>query len=128
MGRRKALVLDDDRLCRTILEEMLEEANYDVSAFSSPTEVIELWNSQRNQGRQHSFDLILTDNQMPGMTGLEFLTWIGQQNCPLPDHRKAVISGSWSSSELLAAQKLGCHVFHKPTQVDSLYAWACQEE
>ena len=128
MGSKKALVIDDSSVSRMILTQILEQINYDVSSYNDPTEVIEQWNEFRDQNLKHAFDLILTDNQMPGMTGLEFLCWMRQKDCPLPDHRKAIISGSWSDKEMQAAQSLGCQIFHKPAPVETIHSWALTGE
>lgn len=128
MGSKKALVIDDNSLNRMILTRILEQVDYDVSSYTDPTEVIEQWNEFREQNWKHSFDLILTDNQMPGMTGLEFLSLMKQKECPLPDHRKAIISGTWSEKELIAVQNLGCQIFHKPAPVETIHSWALTGE
>ncbi len=126
MKRKKALVLDDDQINRTILKAVLEHVDYEVVDFSNPSEALELWEDGNRKERPGSFDLIVTDNQMPGMSGLEFLSRIRQKNCLLPDDRKAVISGTWSNSELERAQDLGCCVLHKPVCVDTIHAWVRQ--
>ncbi|MBN1957112.1 MAG: response regulator, partial [Desulfuromonadales bacterium] len=93
-----------------------------------PRNSLGLWNEFREQDWKNYFDMILTDNQMPGMTGLEFLDWIKQNNCPLPHHRKAIISGLWRDKELKTAQSLGCHIFHKPAPIETIHSWALTDE
>ncbi len=128
MKRKKALVLEDDQLYRNLLTEILEEFDYEVCSFSDPTEAIEQWDHKEQTDGHNDYDLILTDNRMPGMSGLEFLNRIRQQNRPLPDHCTAVISASWSDSELQQAQELGCQIFHKPSHVYRIYAWLQQHD
>jgi DNA-binding NtrC family response regulator len=47
-------------------------------------------------------DLIISDNQMPGMSGLEFLGWVMVQ---YPDVIRIVLSGETSLSEAIAVVK-----------------------
>lgn len=123
MAAKKALVLDDDRINRQFMKDLLEEKQLEVSAFPNPHCVLELWEQIKLTGKCPDFDLILTDNRMPGMTGLEFLARIKEQGCDLPEHRKAVISGTWTEEELHQAQKLGCRVFQKPSSIESIFSW-----
>ncbi len=118
--QQTALVLDDDMLCRTLLSEILRAKNINVTSFSDPAEFFE---ANSNQLTNNHFDFILTDNQMPGMTGAEFLKKLKSQGLDVPDHRLAIISGSWSGSDLQLAKDLGCEIFTKPYEIPQLYQW-----
>ena len=57
------LIVDDEDASLRLLQRMLTEAGYtQVTAVKNPTEVCALH-------RQHDYDLILLDLQMPGMDG-----------------------------------------------------------
>ncbi len=66
-GRGKTiLVIDDEPLVRDFVSELLAESAYDVVAVAGPLEAVEVLNS-----REVSVDAIITDQSMPGMTGME---------------------------------------------------------
>lgn len=63
----KILIVDDQLSNVQLLEQLLSEAGYkNVTATLNPTEVCALH-------RQHQYDLILLDLQMPGMDGFEVM-------------------------------------------------------
>jgi adenylate cyclase len=63
----KVLIVDDQEPNVRLLERMLADAGYtSVSSTSNPFQVLELH-------RQHSYDLILLDLQMPGMDGFQVM-------------------------------------------------------
>lgn len=115
-----ALVLDDDELCRVLLSEILKEKNIEVSAYSDPAE---FFAAQEQQRVRTAFDYVITDNQMPGMNGIEFLQILKQLDGTPPDSCLAIVSGSWNSTDLDCAKKLGCRIFSKPFQLTQLHEW-----
>ena len=62
----RLLILDDEPTVLTILRETLSREGYHVVTASTPPEALRLVEEQ-------TFSLILTDQRMPQMTGLEFL-------------------------------------------------------
>ena len=123
MRPKSALVFDDNLICRTFFSDILDEQNFAVTSFADPTLFLTDHDYEYCPADHPCVDLIITDNQMPGMTGLEFLEQLKQKGCKVPDQRKAIISGNWSSEQVTRAEKIGCKVFHKPTPMDELHAW-----
>ncbi len=62
----RILVVDDERIVLTALRETLRLEGYEVVATSDPLEALDIIQRTR-------FSVILTDQQMPVLTGLEFL-------------------------------------------------------
>ncbi len=117
---RTALILDDDVVCRTLLAEIVRAKNILVSSFTDPGSYFA---TQPVQGEPVPYDYILTDNQMPGMTGIEFLRKLADLGWAPPKDRVAIISGSWTDDDLQKARELGCRIFSKPYQVRQLHQW-----
>lgn len=65
--RGPILVVDDEMIVLTALKETLERDRYRVVASTSPKRAIELL-------KQETFAVVISDQRMPEMTGLEFLT------------------------------------------------------
>jgi response regulator RpfG family c-di-GMP phosphodiesterase len=63
---KRILVVDDEQLVLTALGETLRVEGYEVFAFEDPAEALPFLKTTR-------FSVILIDQQMPPMTGLEFL-------------------------------------------------------
>lgn len=66
VARRNILVIDDDELVSEYLGALLEAESYEVVVKNEPFAALEYF-------REHAddFDLIITDQVMPGMTGVE---------------------------------------------------------
>ena len=64
--RRRVLVIDDHRQARESMADVLRHAGHQVERLASAIEALKIL-------ERESFDVIVTDLQMPGMTGLEFI-------------------------------------------------------
>ncbi len=62
----EVLVVDDEVVVLTVLRELLRRSGYRVTTAASAEEAIDLM-------RKRSFDLVLTDKNLPGASGLEVL-------------------------------------------------------
>src|SRR5690606_3537093 len=71
------LVVDDHASARRSVADILAHLGYDTVCCASAAEALAL-------GQQRSFDCILTDLQMPGMNGLEFIRQLQQRNIDTP--------------------------------------------
>ena len=123
MPPKVALLFEDNSLCRDLMTEILTEKNFEVAAFADPVSYVAAKNNCRNCTGNSCADALITDNQMPGMSGLELIQWINDRGCKLANHPKAVISGSWSNEEHEQAQQLGCKIFQKPATIEEIHQW-----
>ena len=123
MPPKVALLFEDNRLSRDLMTEILTEMDFKVTAFADPTSYVAEKNRCNHCGGHGCADALITDNQMPGMSGLELIQWINSSGCKLPKHRRAIISGSWSSEEYDQARQLGCKIFQKPASMNEIHQW-----
>ncbi len=65
-GHEKVLFIDDEVMLAEMGRDMLEAFGYEVTIRSSSLEALETFQNQPTQ-----FDLVITDQTMPGMTGAE---------------------------------------------------------
>lgn len=124
MANQTALVFDDDIFFRNFLTETLTDLNLQVTTFSAHSDFLSRINADCSSGESLPCpDFILTDNQMPGMTGLEFVKQIMLMGCKISYQNIAIISGRWTEDEMEEAQQLGCKVFQKYNSPDQIRAW-----
>jgi DNA-binding NtrC family response regulator len=65
-GNERILYVDDEEGLASLGKEFLEDMGYQVTAVSNSMEALQIFS--RNSG---NFDLVVTDQTMPGLTGLE---------------------------------------------------------
>lgn len=70
--RERILLIEDDQVLQDSINELLSIHGFDVVAFSNPEKALISFN-------ESSFDLVLCDNRMPVMSGLEVLKHIRTQ-------------------------------------------------
>lgn len=97
MQGKKILIVDDDALIRQGLKRILEDRGCQVEDFACGHLAIE-------RLQQRSFDLVVTDLKMPGITGMEVLASIRilQPNIPI-----IIITGYSTVESAVVAMKLG---------------------
>jgi CheY-like chemotaxis protein len=78
-GSESILVVDDERDIRETTRLMLEQLGYRVTACEDPVQALELIREDRMR-----FDLVISDQTMPAMTGLELLAEIKKIQPHLP--------------------------------------------
>ena len=127
MKKLKAVVIDDLDWCRELLTEILEEKGYAVRSYAQAETFPFCSDPTRPcQSSEACADLLLTDNRMPNLTGLEMVAQQRARGCKLCQGKRAVISGSWTGAERGRAHALGCHVLEKPFNLKGLQAWLQQ--
>ena len=116
MKKRKVLVVDDSSTIRKIIQHSLRQANLNVG------DILEASNGREALGmvQRFSFDLILTDIDMPLMDGLELLEALAYvrnaQNTPV-----VVITKHTSEEGVLRAMEAGARAYiRKPFTVKDL--------
>lgn len=68
-GKKRILIIEDDEEMRSLLKDFFEEDGFEIDSVSNGSEAF------RKVARE-SFDLIITDIRMPGLTGLDILPGI----------------------------------------------------
>ena len=93
----RAIVIDDDEACRSLLAQVLRQRGYEVICLPDPTACPLYENSACSCPEEAVCgDFLLTDNRMPGMSGLELIARQVQGGCKGNVGNKAVLSGTWS--------------------------------
>jgi len=105
------LVVDDHEQARQSIADILRHAGHAVTCCASAAEALAKLNAA-------SPDVILTDLQMPGMNGLEFIRALGQRGC---DAQIAMLTAYASVSTAVEAMRRGAFDYiEKPFDADQL--------
>ena len=83
----RVLVVDDEERILTALRRSLRREGYELVLAATPREALE-------QLRAGSFDAVLSDHKMPGMTGVELLAEVATLQ---PDAARVLITG-WADA------------------------------
>jgi DNA-binding NtrC family response regulator len=107
----RILIVDDNREIRIILEEYLKEDWYLAEGAGTGGEALE-------KHRETPFDLIITDLNMPGMTGLELIKEISKEESTT---EFIIITGYASLDSAIEAVKAGAFDYIvKPFRIEEL--------
>jgi DNA-binding NtrC family response regulator len=113
MKKKNILIVDDDQAMRLALSESLESCGYEVEAVENGREALDLF-------RKRTFDLVVTDMRMPGMTGIEVLKGVKKMSPNIP---VILITAYGTVSIAVEAMKEGAAEFiMKPFSLDDLEA------
>ena len=94
---KRILVVDDEEIVRIALRQTLRRERYEVTACSSPEEGLHVLKTE-------AFSVIISDYQMPGMTGLDFLAHAKQLQ---PDATRILITAVLSLDTVIEAINKG---------------------
>lgn len=109
----KIFVVDDERIVRVTIADDLRDAGYQVREFSSAHAALQYL----NESDEH-VDIILTDLNMPGMNGLEFLSKIRESK---PETFVLLMTAFATVNTAVEAMKLGAYDYiSKPFNIDEL--------
>ena len=93
----RVLAVDDDATILDLVKEYLEDTGYTTQVASSGEEAME-------RLREQSFDLVVVDLKMPGMSGLDL---VGHVSREYPDTEKMIVTGYGTKESALEAFALG---------------------
>ncbi len=107
----RLLVVDDEPMIRDLLKRFLESLGHQVTVAVDGKEALDIF-------RADSFDLILSDVKMPGLSGLQLLRAVRELTPRVP---VILVSGYGEIETVVAALKDGAENFlTKPLQMDLL--------
>ncbi|GAB4265499.1 MAG: hypothetical protein Kow0092_17900 [Deferrisomatales bacterium] len=120
----RVFVFEDNEEFRSVVEHLLSSLGFEVLGFPEPSLCpIYLGEGQRCPHEHACGDFLLTDNQMPRVTGLKLVEHQSRGGCKGMVRNKAILSAAFTPEEVERAQRLGCKVFEKPPDFDELLRW-----
>lgn len=107
----KILVVDDEKIIRDVLSDFLDLEGYKIHVSASAEEAL-------TEISRQSFDLVITDLKMPGMSGIELLAQIQNSN---PQTVVIIMTGFGTVETALSAMKKGAYDYVlKPFKVEEV--------
>jgi CheY-like chemotaxis protein len=107
------LYVDDDEVMRVMVQHLLQRLGYRVSGFADPQAALTAIGEQPG-----AVDLVVTDHNMPGMSGLQLAAALAALRAELP----IILSSGYVTDDMRAqAKRLGVRdVLHKENTLDQL--------
>ena len=134
MRNLRVIVCDDDEIILDVFHQLFEAMGYDVIVSEGPLTCAFYYDKTTScpQG-QRCTDILITDNRMPGMTGIELLELQHNGGALITTIKKEwknkiLITGMENPELRSRAESLGCHFLSKPVPIPSIMAWVKQCE
>ena len=108
--RPRVLVIDDDPSVRVFVCDVLEGLGYEADGAEGGVQGLALL-------ERHQYDLVITDIQMPSMSGRDVVNAVHGR---LPTMPMIMISGFATEDDVRQAQAVGIPLLHKPFSVTEL--------
>ena len=109
--KSRILVVDDEESIREFLEIMLKKEGYEVTTAEDGAKAKEILTKK-------SFDMIISDMQMPNVTGIELLRHVRES---YPDICFMIITAFGTTETAVEAMKLGAYDYlTKPFKIDEV--------
>jgi CheY-like chemotaxis protein len=125
--RRRAVIFDDQESIRTVLWLFFDRRGYEVFSFSEPGLCpLHVVRECPCPAGSCCSDLIISDVNMMGANGLDFIEELIERGCRLPNF--ALMSGDFSDADLDRAAELDCVLFTKPLNMEALTVWVEEVE
>jgi DNA-binding response OmpR family regulator len=117
-------IFDDDVSILKLLKGIMSMRDYEILTFERPV-VCPIYGTKSNKcdTLNPCADIIITDYQMPQMSGLEMLLHQAQRGCKVDIRNKLVMSSDLDNKGQKMLEELGCTFFSKPFKSNELLAW-----
>ena len=123
MRKPRVIVCDDEDIILEVFKHIFEAVGYEVVTADTPVTCAFYADDAGCCPKQNRCtDILITDNQMPKMTGIELLELQHQKGCKLTSKNKILLTGREDSELRTRAEALGCHFLPKPVPIHVMLA------
>jgi len=120
----RVIIFDDEDMVLNSLKKWLCQEDYEVFAFSDP--IVCLISEKRTDycmKENPCADIIITDFNMPEMTGIELLQDQSKRGCKIDKKNKAIVSGYMDDKQIKLINESGYSFFEKPLDLCFMSDW-----
>lgn len=123
MRKPRVIIFDDESILLELLEFYFDKWGYEVFSYQTP--IVCMFNGCAGscESLAPCADLVLSDFQMPQMTGMQLFQLQTQRGCRIDNKMKAIMSGRADGELLTQCKDLGYSFFEKPFDWSKLYTW-----
>jgi CheY-like chemotaxis protein len=121
----KIIVCEDDPDLGALLSQVLRQKGHEVHTFTDPT-FCPAYRDLKSEcpHTRPCADVIITDHNMPNITGIEYLSLQQTHGCKLQVENKAIITGAvLDQAAKNTIDSLGCKLFKKPFKLAEILQW-----
>jgi len=123
------MLYDDDQIVLDMLKLFFVRRGYEVFDYIEPVVCPLKKNPDERCDNFHPCaDVIISDYQMPKMTGLELLQKQSKKGCKVDIKMKAIMSGNSDEKIIAKCNDLGYCFFQKPFTFSKLSIWLSEQE
>lgn len=120
--RRRAVIFDDNDLIRRMLWFFFDQRGYEVFTFPEPGLCpLHVVHKCPCPGESSCADLTISDVNMLGANGIDYIERLIEKGCK--QRHFALISASFSETDLARAAKISCALFTKPLDIKAIQDW-----
>lgn len=122
--QRRILLFEDEEAVRKLYGIYLRSKGYEVLEFATPVTCALIAENRCTCPRDYACaDMIITDMNMPQMSGLELIRYQLAKGCHAPPQNKAILSAGLTPEQEEEARALGCRYLRKSAGLKELWAW-----
>ncbi len=124
MRKPRAIIFDDEVIILDLLKALLAKRGYEVLTYSEPV-ICPLYEKSGDKCDKEypCADVVITDLQMPRMSGIELLHCQLERGCPVTIKNKALVTTELDTENEETVRKLGCAFIGKPIKLSVLGDW-----
>lgn len=129
MRKPRVIIYDDEIAILHMLKQFFTKRGYEVWPYNEP---IICPHYERPTDRCENLypcaDVMISDFQMPKMSGIELFQHQAKIGCEIDAGMKAIMSGNSDEKLLTMCKELGCRFLQKPYTLPELSAWISECE